>query len=95
MLFKATSVYHSGVAPPERPLISEHVQLGIENKKTVRGKGNVPFYSSAIFSLAVFPGNFFPGLFFHGQFFPIPESWYRNISEIRNFTIIFKKFQKL
>ena len=85
-----------GAAPPERPLISEHVQLGMKNKKIVRGKGNVPFYSSAIFSLAVFPGNFFPGLFSTVNFFR-----YRNLGTYPKFVTSrlflknFKNFKKI
>ena len=63
MLFKATIVCHSAALPPRpsgpsapwtpfyfRACLVDY----LTQKKTVKGKGKGPFYSSAIFSMAIF-----------------------------------------
>ena len=59
MLFKATSIYHPGAAPPPPPPLDplDLIELSsgyLTQKKTVRGKAKGRFYPSSIFSISHF-----------------------------------------
>ena len=63
--------------PPETPLISEHIRLGIQYKKKQRWRKGSFLFFGHFFPRPFFPRSFFPLPFFPNFFSTTIFAWYR------------------